>query len=118
MQFMKIRQLGAGLAMMGSVVLSAPVLAQETVDPQKVAQRLQEVATNLQRQPSPEQLMQVQQLILQLQLVQAQLPQQSELLEQTTKRHAQLTELFQSLNQTLINKGLGSAGSAVQQQRR
>jgi pantoate kinase len=87
-------------------MLATQAVAQEVVDPQKVAQRLQEVAVNLQKQPSPEQLMQVQQLVLQLQLVQAQLPQQLELMEQLTKRHAQLTDLFQTLNQSLINKGL------------
>ena len=100
------------------MLASVGAQAQETIDPQKVAQRLQEVATSLQRQPSPEQLMQVQQLVLQLQLVQAQLPQQLEILEQTTKRHAQLTELFQSLNQTLINKGLSGQSATGGQQRR
>ena len=118
MQVNKISRLVASFVVVSGLFMSLSVNAQETIDPQKVAQRLQEVATSLQRQPSPEQLAQVQQLVLQLQLVQAQLPQQLEILEQTTKRHAQLTELFQSLNQTLINKGLGTQSGAAGQQRR
>ena len=106
---MKLNQLKSLLLVLGTAIgtfFSAQVVAQEVIDPQKVAQRLQDVAASLQKQPSPEQLMQLQQLVLQLQLVQSQLPQQLELMEQLTKRHVQLTDLFQSLNQSLINKGL------------
>lgn len=104
MKSMIKQTLFALLATVGLLVSGFSAAQETTVDPQRLAQRLQEMSQNIQKQPTSQQLNQLQQVVIQLQVVQSQLPQQLQVLEQLTARHVQLTDQFHTLNQTLLNQ--------------